>query len=73
MKRQFYLDDVERDLLRCALEFWSSEIAEGLASKAHRKCGAFTQRRISQMLERLQEVPEPAKVEAASVVRKLKP
>lgn len=55
MKRQFYFDEVERDLLRCALEFWGAEISEGLASKAHQKCGGFTQRRIREMLARLKE------------------
>lgn len=58
MKRQFYFDEVERDLLRCALEFWSAEIADGMASKAHQKCGGFTQRRIRAMLAKLKE-PEP--------------
>jgi hypothetical protein len=59
MKRQFYFDDVERDLLRCALVFWSAEISEGLASKAHRKCGEFTQHRIAEVKARLQEL-EPS-------------
>ncbi len=61
MKRQFYFDAVERDLLRCALEFWSKEIADGMASKAHQKCGAFTQRRIADMLARLAEPTQAAK------------
>jgi hypothetical protein len=55
MKRQFYFDHVERDLLRCALEFWSAEISDGLTSKAHRKCGEFTQRRLAEMKSRLSE------------------
>jgi hypothetical protein len=56
MKRQFYLDDVERDLMRCALMFWSERIAAGMnVPHAHVKCGEFTQRRIAGLLTRLQE------------------
>lgn len=60
MKRQFYFDDVERDLLRVALKFLSERIEGGLnVPSAHIKCGEFAQRRITEMLARLQESPTP--------------
>lgn len=60
MKRQFYFDQVERDLLRLALEFWSERIAAGAGvPQAHIKCGKFAQRRITEMLARLKEPPTP--------------
>jgi hypothetical protein len=63
MKRAFYFDDIERDLLRCALSVWYEESSNGSLSRAHRTCVHFTGRRLKEMIERLRE-PEPAKVEA---------
>lgn len=61
MKLQFYFDHVERDLLRSALERWLAtnkserEAQYDKPKSGHFWAGNFTDRRIKEMLARLQE------------------
>jgi hypothetical protein len=67
MKRQFYFDEVERDLLRCALGFWKAQLddqREPHPGAAHYRAKKFTLRRIEAMEARLAEVPEQAQTSA---------
>lgn len=60
MKRQFYLDDVERDLLICAIELWKHRLdksVENVSSSGHWYAARFTERRLAAMKARL-EAPE---------------
>jgi hypothetical protein len=58
MKRQFYLDDVERDLIRSALELWKHRLLDlesNVGASAHIAAKHFTVRRIDELLIRMQE------------------
>lgn len=57
MKRQFYLDDVERDLIRCALALWKHRLSPAVenASNGHHYAKYFTLRRIEELEKRLKE------------------
>ena len=59
MKRQFYFDHTERDLLRTgllALKYLGNlGAAQGHAA---RQCVEFTSRRIDELIERLSELPK---------------
>lgn len=60
MKRQFYFDAVERDLLRTALERFKDGIERERKSDlatSHWCAGEFVERRVDEMLERLKEIP----------------
>ena len=62
MKIQYYFDDVERDLLRSALRHLAYESNQSLCSSkqnAEGVCIQFTNRRISDLLKRLQEKDKP--------------
>jgi hypothetical protein len=62
MKRQFYLDDVERDLLRNALALWRCRLTESeTASNGHYFAKLFTLKQIEAMEERLREPTTPIK------------
>lgn len=58
MKRQFYFDDVERDLIRCALALWKYRLAEreaNVSGDGHHYAKHFTLRRIDALMERMEE------------------
>lgn len=59
MKRQFYFDHVERDLLRCALSFLRAHTEVGTYTpEGVVPACKFTARRIDELLARLQEPAE---------------
>jgi len=62
MKRLFYLDDVERDLIRCALSLWRLRLekSETSGGQGHHYAANFTVGRIKELEKRLQEPPEGA-------------
>lgn len=73
MKRQFYFDEIERDLLRCALGFWKFQLddqREPHPGTAHYRAKKFTLRRIDAMETRLQESPADAVTEIQSKAKK---
>jgi hypothetical protein len=50
------INDIERELLVCALEFWIERIDyETGAPAAHRRCGEFTRKRINELMAKLEE------------------
>lgn len=57
MRRQFFLDHVERDLLRVALfNLRANCNAASAASRGQERALQFTTRRIDELLERFKEV-----------------
>jgi hypothetical protein len=71
MKRQFYLDDVERDLIRAALALWKYRLDDARESShghGHWYAKDFTVRRIKALESRLQEPVEAERVASVSVL-----
>lgn len=69
MKRQFYFDEVERDLLRNALALWKYRLSavNEPAGHGHHYAKHFTLGRIEAMERRLAELPQTASAPAAVV------
>lgn len=66
MKTQLWLTAPDRDLLRVALDVWRVALlpsTNGYANTARQEAGAFTRRRIDEMLARL---VEPGSAEGAT-------
>lgn len=63
MKRQFYLDDVERDLLRNALALWRFRLDDSkeMCGYGHHYARLFTLKQIAAMEKRLKEPAEATK------------
>lgn len=58
MRRSIYLDDVERDLIRTALELWEHRLGATVnesAGHGHWYAAQFTRKRIEALKKKLQE------------------
>lgn len=59
MKKQFWFEDVERELLSEALALWSDRLGIESAGEAHKSAKKFTMLQIKKMQQKI--APEPAK------------